>query len=176
MLESLKAKTGHTLEEWTVLISDQKLTSHGAIVKFLKETHGVGHGYAATIGLKVLGTDTASVGGDDELLENQYKGKENLRPLYDALIGEIAKFGGDFEIAPKKAYVALRRKKQFVILNPATKTRFEIGFNLKGHPAEGRLIAEKPDAICSHKTSLTEVSEIDAELLGWIKTAFDKAG
>ncbi len=175
MLENLKEKTGHSLEEWKEIITVQQISKSGEIVKFLKEMHNLGHGYAATIAMKVLGTDADSTNDADELIVNQYKGKEHLKAFYDKLISEINQFDGDFEITPKKAYVALRRKKQFVMLNPASKTRFEIGFNLKGIEAQGKLIAEKPDAICSHKISLADISEIDKEVLDWIKMAFEKA-
>jgi predicted transport protein len=39
------------------------------------------------------------------------------------VFAEIQKFGKDVEVAPKNAYVSLRRKKQFAILQPVTKTR-----------------------------------------------------
>ncbi len=151
MIENLKEKTGHSLDEWKVLISKQSFSKHGEIVKFLKEEHKVTHGYASEIALKVLASDAASAADTDDLVENQYKGKEHLKPYYEKLIAEIQKFGGEFEIAPKKTYVSLKRKKQFVILNPASKTRFEIGFNLKGVEPKGKLEAEKPNGICSHK-------------------------
>ncbi len=175
MLENLKEKTGYSLEEWKGLISNQGFSKHGEIVKFLKEQHNVTHGYASEIALKVLGSDAASSNDTDELIVNQYKGKEHLKPFYDKLIGEIQKFDGDFEIAPKKTYVSLKRKKQFIVLNPASKTRFEIGFNLKGVAANGKLENEKPDGICSHKINLADINDIDQEVIGWIKMAFDKA-
>jgi predicted transport protein len=175
-LENLKEKTGHSLDEWKILIAAQNFTKHGEITKFLKETHGVTHGYASTIALKVMGSDADSASDTDELIVNQYKGKEPLKAFYDKLISEIQNFDGEFEIAPKKTYVSLRRKKQFIILNPASKTRFEIGFNLKGTDATGKLQNEKPDGICSHKISLSEINEIDQEVIDWIKMAFDKAG
>jgi predicted transport protein len=176
MLENLKDKTGHSLDEWKSIIMKKKFAKHGEIVKFLKEEHGVTHGYASEIALKVLASDAASAADTDDLLENQYKGKEHLKPLYEKLINEIQKFGGEFEIAPKKTYVSLKRKKQFIILNPASKTRFEIGFNLKGVEPKGKLEAEKPNGICSHKINLAAVAEIDKEVIDWIRMAFDKAG
>jgi predicted transport protein len=176
MLENLKAKTGLTIAEWKDTIVRQNLTKHGEIVKFLKEQHGVTHGYASEIALKVLGSDADSSSNPSELIATQYKGKEHLKPYFDKLIAEIQKFGPDFEIAPKKAYVSLKRKKQFVTLNPASKTRFEIGFNLKGVAPQGKLEAEKPDAICSHKINLLDINEIDEEVTNWIKMAFEKAG
>ena len=71
--------------------------------------------------------------------------------------------------------MSLKRKKQFIILNPASKTRFEIGFNLKGTEAKGKLENEKPNGICSHKINLADISEIDQEVIDWIKMAYDNA-
>ena len=56
------------------------------------------------------------------MIAEQYKGKEKLKPWYDKIMAEINKFGKDVELAPKKAYVSLRRKKQFAIIQPSTKT------------------------------------------------------
>jgi predicted transport protein len=175
MVENMMAKTGKSLEEWKVIIADQKLSKSGEIVNYLKTVYTITHGYASTIAMKVLGSDAASASDTDVLLEAQFKGKEHLKQYFDILVSEIQKFEGEFEIAPKKAYTSLRRKKQFITLNPASKTRFEIGLNLKGVDAQGRLEAEKPDGICSHKINLTDINEIDQEVLGWIKIAFEKA-
>ena len=176
MIENLKEKTGYNLDEWKTIISKESVSKHGEIVKFLKENHGITHGYASEIALKVLGSDADSATNTDDLIVNQYKGKEHLKAYYDKLIGEIEKFDGEFEIAPKKTYVSLKRKKQFIILNPASKTRFEIGFNLKGVEPKGKLEAEKPNGICSHKINLSDIKEIDKEVIEWIKAAYDNAG
>jgi predicted transport protein len=176
MIDNFKEKTGHNLEEWKVILKGQNLTKHGEIVKFLKEQHNITHGYASEIGLKVLGSDADSSSDTEAFIESQYKGKEHLKAYYDKLLAEIQNFGGAFEIAPKKTYVSLKRKKQFIILNPASKTRFEIGFNLKGVEAKGKLENEKPNGICSHKINLADISEIDKEVIDWIKMAFDMAG
>jgi predicted transport protein len=176
MLENLKEKTGRSLDEWKTLISTSGLSKHGEIVKFLKETHSVTHGYASEIALKVLGSDADSTADTDELIVSQYKGKEHLKAYYDKLIAEIQQFDGEFEIAPKKTYVSLKRKKQFIVLNPASKTRFEIGFNLKGVEAQGKLEAEKPNGICSHKINLADIADIDQEVIDWIRMAFNNAG
>jgi hypothetical protein len=73
--------------------------------------------------------------------------------------------------------VSLRRKKQFATLNPATKTRFEIGINLKGQEPKGKLKATKTaNAMCSHVISLTDLKDIDKEVIEWIRTAYINAG
>ncbi len=176
MMENLKEKTGHSLNEWKEIITKGGLVKHGEIVKFLKEKHQVTHGYASEIALKVLGSDADSATNADVFIETQYKGKEHLKAYYDKLLSEIEKFDGEFKIDPKKTYVSLKRKKQFIILNPASKTRFEIGFNLKGVEAKGKLEADKPNGICSHKINLADISEIDKEVIEWIKKAYEIAG
>lgn len=63
------------------------------------------------------------------------------------------------------------------MLIPATKTRYEIGINLKGHPAAGVLeIDTKTNGMCSHKIHLTNESEITSEVIDWLKTAYEAVG
>ncbi|MCB1576792.1 MAG: hypothetical protein KDI81_05440, partial [Xanthomonadales bacterium] len=105
-----------------------------------------------------------------------YSGKKaHLRPLHDALIAKIDGFG-DYEIAPKKGYVSLRRKKQFAMIGPATQSRVDVGLNMKGVTPTARLVAEAPGKMCNYKVALSNPKEVDAELLGWIRQAYDSAG
>jgi len=176
MIDNLQKNTGKTLEQWIEIVLTQNFEKHGEILKFLKETHGLTYGFANLIALKAKGSDAGSANNQDDLITKQYIGKEQLKPFYDKLITEISKFGKDIEISPKNSYVSLRRKKQFATLNPATRTRFEIGINLKGQKPKGKLEAEKPNAMCSHKINLSDITEIDKEVFEWIKTAYENAG
>lgn len=175
MIANLNEKTGKSLEEWIGIVKDEKFDKHGQIVKYLKEIHGFTHGFANLVAHKARESDAGSVENKDDLITSQYKGKEHFKPIYDKLIETIQSFGSDIEIAPKKAYVSLRRNKQFATLKPATKTRFEIGINLKGQEALGKLEAEKPNAMCSHKINLSSIDDVDEEILEWIKAAYEKA-
>ena len=42
--------------------------------------------------------------------------------------------------------------------------------------ATDRLVAEKPGGVCQCKVKLTDANEGDAELVRWIRTAYDSAG
>lgn len=177
MIENLHKNTGKTLEEWVALVGKENLEKHGQIIKFLKENHGFTHGFANLVALKAKGSDAASAGSPDELVEQQYKGKEHFRPLYEKLMAEIKSWGNDIEVAPKKAYVSLRRKKQFALLQPVAKNRFEVGIILKGQEPSGKLQAiTTANAMCSHKISLESVDELDQEVFDWLRKAYDKAG
>ena len=106
-----------------------------------------------------------------------FEGKENLHPLYDRLAAEALRLGPDVEIAPKKANVSVRRKKQFALLQPSTKTRLDLGLILKGRPAEGRLEASGSfNAMFTHRVKIEKAEDIDPELLGWLKDAYAEAG
>lgn len=177
MIENLKKNTGKSLEQWVEIVKKEKIEKHGQIVKFLKDNHAFTHGFANLIAHKTLSSDAGSVENKDDLIEKQYKGKEHFKPIYNKLVSNIKKFGNDIEIAPKNAYVSLRRKKQFAILQPATKTRFEIGLNMKGVEPKGKLeIISSANSMCSHKINLASENEIDKEVIEWIKTAYENAG
>lgn len=176
MIANLKEKTGKTLEQWTKIAAASKLAKHGEIVKHLKTDHGLTHGYANLVAHKLLASDAGSADGED-LVAAQYAGdKAGLKPMYDALLKEVRKFGQDVELAPKKAYVSLRRSKQFALVQPTTKTRLDVGINLKGVAPQGRLEASGSfNAMVSHRVRLEKAADVDKELIGWLKQAYDAA-
>jgi predicted transport protein len=177
MIANLHKNTGKTLDQWISIVNKEKISKHGEIVSFLKDTHGMTHGFANLVAHKAKGSDAGSAENQDDLIVKQYTGKEHLKPIYDRLLSEIKKFGDDIEFAPKNAYLSLRRKKQFALLQPATKTRFEIGIILKGQPPTGKLeTINTANAMCSHKINVADVKDIDKEVIEWLKKAYDNAG
>lgn len=177
MIENLFKNTGKTLEQWIEIVQKKKFAKHGEVIKFLKEEHQFGHGFANLVAHKARSSDAGSADDSQQIIEQQYKGKEHFKSLYDRLMEEILKFGEDIEIAPKNSYVSLRRKKQFATLTPATKTRFEIGINLKGQEASGVLEAiASANAMCSHKICLSSENDLSQEVMGWLEKAYQNAG
>lgn len=177
MIKNLKEKYGKSLEEWIEVVKKTGIQKHGEIIKFLKSEHGFTHGFANLVSLKARGTDSASADSTDSLIDDQYKGKESLHPIYVKLISEVKNFGNDVEVAPKRAYVSLRRKKQFALVQPSTKTRLDIGINLKGFDTTDRLEASGSfNAMCSHRVRTADVNDVDDELISWLRQAYDNAG
>jgi hypothetical protein len=177
MIDNLQKNTGKSLEEWIEIVQKQDLPKHGQILKFLKDTHGFTHGFANLVAHKALKSDADSADDINELVKNQYKGKEQFWPIFEKLSKEISAFGNDVEFAPKNAYVSVKRKKQFALLFPATKTRYEIGINLKGQAPEGVLEVEtKANAMCSHKVILNHEEQVTPEVIEWLKKAYSAAG
>ena len=177
MIDNMPEKTGKALEDWFAVISAAGLGKHGDIMKLLKGEHGVTHGYANTISNLYRQKAEGGPPEEDALVEAQYTGaKSGLRPIYDAIIAEAEKLGPDVEIAPKKTYVSLRRSKQFAIVQPATKDRIDLGLNLKGVDATGRLEGGKVfSGMCTHRVRITSKKDIDAELRSWLKQAYEQS-
>jgi hypothetical protein len=178
MIDNLAAKTGKPLAEWVRLVRKSGLDKHSEVVAMLKRDHGLGHGYANLVAHQAKGSDSVSVASSGvDLVGQQYAGaKATLRPIYDLIAGKVSAFGTDVELAPKKAYVSLRRSKQFGLIQPSTATRVDVGLNLKGTPARGRLEASGSfNSMCTHRVRLESASDVDAELVGWLKQAYEKA-
>lgn len=169
-IDGLPTHTGKSLTEWFAILDTAQLEKHGEMMSLLKGEHGVTHGFANFIALQYR--NQGGPEGDD-LITKQYAAKPNLRPIYDAIIGAVSTFGDDIEIAPKSASVSLRRSKQFALVSPATKTRVDVGINLKGEPGGERLRAV--GGMCTHSVGVTSLDEVDDELRGWLRQAYDRA-
>jgi hypothetical protein len=177
MIANMKEKTGKTLEQWIQVAKASKLAKHGEIVKHLKSDHGMTHGFANLVAHKTLASDAGSAASADDLIDGQYAGpKAELRPIYDAILEATAKFGKDVEIAPKKAYVSLRRSKQFAIVQPTTKTRVDVGINLRGTDPTDRLEASGSfNSMVTHRVRVEHAKQVDKQLVAWLKEAYQNA-
>ena len=172
MIDNMPEKTGKSLDEWKTILKEKSFSKHSDGVKFLKSEHGVTHGFANTI----VSLSKEENNTPKDLVTAQYAGKENLKPIYDGLITFVNSLGDDVTIAPKKGSVSIIRKRQFILIKPATKTRIDLGFKLKGKPTTNRLESSGPfGAMCTHRVRLTAESEIDTELKGWIIEAYEKS-
>ncbi len=172
MIDNMPEKTGKFLNEWKQLLKTKSFTKHSEAVRFLKEEHGVTHGFANTI--VTLSKDETHT--PDDLLMNQYQGKENLVPIYDKLIETVSVFGADVKIVPKKGTVSIIRKKQFALIKPATKTRIDLGLKLKGKEIGDRLENSGPfGTMCTHRVQLFGVDDVDEELKAWLVEGYEKA-
>jgi hypothetical protein len=172
MINNMPDKTGKSLNEWKAILKKKAFSKHGEAMKFLKEEHGISHGFANTI--IHLSKEADSI--PEDLVAEQYKGKEALIPIYDTLLKAIARFGKDVVITPKKSSVSIIRKKQFVLIKPATKTRIDLGLKLTDVPTTERLQNSGPfGTMCTHRVQLTSSDQVDAQLIAWMKEAYAKA-
>lgn len=177
MAASLQEKTGQPIEHWIKVAKGCGEEKHGQIVKHLKTEHGMTHGYANLVA-QLAKADSSFNTSDDALLEKQYSGaKADLKPIYDRIMQLVEKFGDGLEVAPKKSYVSLRHKKQFALIQPSTRTRVDLGLNLKDVKPQGRLEPSGTfNAMVSHRVKLQSPDDIDQDVARWLKQAFDAAG
>ncbi len=167
------------MDQLRSLLAGSGFTKHGELRSFAMDKLGLGYGDANTLVHLALASDGQSAAAGksaaDVLAEIYADKKAPLRPIHDALMAEIGRFG-EFEIAPKKGYVSLRRKKQFAMIGPGSASRVDVGLNMKDVPATARLVAEMPGGMCQYKVRLTSPAEVDAELVRWLRQAYDSAG
>ena len=172
MISNFPERTGRSLDDWVALIRASGKTRHGEVVTMLKTEYGISHGFANFAAITALKADDAPQG--DDLVDAMYAGpKVALRPLHEAVISVARGFGDDVELAPKKAYVSLRRKKQFGMVGPGPAGTLELGFNLPGADPGARF--QPVTGMCTHRVRIASEAEFDDELVGWLRRAYEGA-
>jgi hypothetical protein len=184
-LKNIQTRTGKTIAELHAAVAASGAAKHGERRSWLMEHFKLGYGDANVVAqffdkpLPDLGAGApaaaATAASGDPLAAIYTGAKAGLRPLHEAVMSQIRAFG-DFDEAPKKSYVSLRRKKQFAMVGPATKDSVEIGINAKDLPAHARLKLQPAGSMCNATTRITRTAEVDAQLQGWLRQAYDAAG
>ena len=174
MRKSLEERTGKTFAAWINVARKLGTDRHSDIVAYLKREGPMSHGYANMIAHEAR---KPGIFSEEDPVDALYAGaKVVLRPIHDAIMKTVTTFGRDIEFAPRKTNVSMRRVRQFALVQPSTATRIDIGINLKGVSAAGRLeTAGTWNGMVSHRVRIGALEEFDLEVKAWLKQAYDQA-
>ena len=177
-LANIEKRTGKSIDELTKLVKTSGLTKHGAIRDWLKQTLGIGHGDANTLVHVALQSAAATAGepeADAEATGRIYDGpKVSLRPIHDAVMKEVSGFG------------AVRSLAEEDLPQPAAQETVRDGRSGDEHARRSRAQHERrqgtsrlealpPGGMCQYRVKLTSADQVDKELIGWIRQAYDAA-
>ena len=176
-IDNVKATTGKTPEDFAELATKKGLSKHGETVAWLKNEFALGQGHATAIAAVILKAGVLKVSPKQKLGMLFTGKKEHWREPAEKLMGQISKFGNDVRIAAGGTYInLLRAQKKFGILQPSSAERLDIGIKLKGRAAHRRFEPAGPwNAAVTHRVRIAEPKEIDAEVLSWLKSAYEAA-
>jgi len=174
-LRNIEESSGRTVADYTTIIRTSGLEKHGQIVALLKSDLGLTHGNANLIAHVAREALAGGPPPPTELLAAQYAGvKQALFPIYEKLAAAAEDLGDDVEKVIQKTGVSFRRKKQFALVRAPSAKRVQLGLNLDRTPADERVV--EVSGMCSHSVSLTDISEVDSAVAGWIEEAYERAG
>lgn len=174
-LRNIETKTGLSMSQLRAAALARGHSKHGQIRTWAMSEYGLGYGDANAVAAAALASEPDDSAPDDPLAAIYTGKKAHLRAVHDRVIAEIQAMG-DFEMAPKKAYVSLRRKKQFATIGPKNAAQAELGINLKDDVSSDRVIAQKAGGMCQFAVMLSGTQDVDGEVLSVLRAAFESAG
>ena len=184
VIANLPARTGRDFDAWIALICEQAIAGqgmrkNGEVVSWLKREYGLGHSTAFILAAEALKPADYTPPTTEEMIAAQYAdAKAALRPIFERVLAIVQSLGGDARIEPRQTYVAFARAKQFALVQPSTKTRVDLGLVLPDVEPSGRLAASTNfgSGSINRRVALTAPDEVDAEIAGWLRQAYDRCG
>src|SRR5262245_1707044 len=184
-VSELKQKTGRTLEEWSAHIRKAGPKDLAARREWLKTKYKIGTNTAWWLAERADGQPTWDESPESYLaiaptyVDEMFAGpKAHLRPLADALMRLALDVAPDVKFCPCKTIIPFYREHVIAQIKPATNSRIDFGMSL-GPDVEftprlkdtGGL--KKKDRI-THKIEITKPEELDVEVEGWLRRAYDR--
>jgi hypothetical protein len=174
-IQNIEAKYGRPMEHWVKLIRASGHARHGEIVAMLKSEYGMSHGSANRVALVTMDTLAPKAETTDPEVALYGGSKSALLPIHARLMEFVSRLGPDVEVAPKKGYLSLRRRKQFAMIQPAAR-HVDLGLVLADRPVDARFeSAANFNALFTHRTRVRSIGEVDPELMGWLAAAYQGA-
>lgn len=176
--DSMKERTGRTLEEWIRLVFASNLDplDQKTVRNWLKD-QGVLQNSQWTIAdaaARAAGWERPSVEG---YIDSQYVGeKASLRAIFDALREIIEELGEDVTVEGRGGYTPFVRKRQFAAVQASTKTRVDLGLRFRQAPDSELLSTTSLPGQSTHKLGLTASEQITDEVRELIQLAYEQNG
>jgi hypothetical protein len=179
-LDTIKAKTGKTPDDFRVLADKKGLLAEGVktgqIVAWLKEDFGLGHGHAMAVIQAWKSTTQPRLPLDEKVAKHFMGEKARWQAPYDDLVAKVNTFGTGVSVAPTNSYISLLRgNKKFAIVG-VTADRLDLGIKRKGAaPTERFEEAGNWNSMVTHRARISDPKQLDDEVFSWLRQAFDQA-
>lgn len=175
-IATLSEETGADLKAWLQTLKMVDLQKNNEIVKWLKSEQGFNH-MQATMLTGIYLNDGEPVYHYPTLFRKLFVGKEQQRPLYDAIVAVIQTELPETLFIPTKTYVSLEDQRVFGCAK-INKTNIRLGLDLGDEPfgetvRKGVGLGAMPNI--THMIELTEESQIDADLTHHARQAYERA-
>ena len=166
----LEKQTGEGLDGWNRRIGSRRTRDERSLRTWLA-TQGV-TGYAQSLlVMERFGYPDFVLASAEQLIEQQYAERPNLRPIYDAIVGAATRCG-DVIVQARKTYVSLvTPRRTFARVQPTTRTRIDLGLRLENRRPGARLHSSKIHPTMPLHVSLTSLDEMDSEVGKWLQRA-----
>ena len=177
--ESMAERTGRSLEQWVELVQGSGVDplDQNAVRRWLKDVHGVKQNSQWTIAdaaARAAGWERPTV---EQYIDGQYAGKKaGLRPVFDAVRAAAEALGDDVVLEGRATYTPFVRTRQFAAAAPATASRLDLGLRFVDPPASDRLRPATAPGQATHKVALTTADDVDDELRGLLRAAYEQNG
>jgi hypothetical protein len=179
-LDTIKAKTGMDPEDFQKIAAGKGLLvgdiKAGPIQNWLRDDYDLGAGHAMAL-VSVFRDSLLVHSTKEEAIDKFFSGpRARWQLTWDELMASVMKFGQGVALQPTDTYIGLTRNgKKFAVV-ATTATRMDVGLKLKGEPVTERLTASGNwNAMCTHRVKLEDGAELDAQLTGWLREAYERA-
>jgi Domain of unknown function (DUF4287)/Domain of unknown function (DUF5655) len=178
-LDTIKAKTGLEPEDFRKLADEKGLLKDdvkvGEIVTWLKDDFDLGQGHAMAI-VATLKKARSADGDPVDMLDKHFRrARAHWRSTFDDLLAMLKSFG-PVHVAPTYTYISLLKGRDKFAIVQVTAEWFDVGIKLKGvEPTERFAASGNWNAMVTHRVRLSDPSQVDKELLAWLRRAYDAA-
>jgi hypothetical protein len=178
-LDTIRAKTGMGPDDFEKLARERGLLvgdiKAGPILAWLKDDYGLGSGHSMAL-ISIFRERALGRPSTEEAIDKFFTGQKATWQLtWDELMATVMKFGSGIALQPTDTYIGLTRNgKKFAVV-ATTAARMDVGLKLKGDPSTDRLRASGSwNAMCTHRVQLFDGAELDDQLIGWLREAYDR--
>lgn len=169
----LEESTGEDLDTWNRRIQQQQIGDEQSLRAWLVTQRVTGYAQSLLV-MERFGYPDFMSASADQLIDGQYENRPQLRPIFDAIIKAVLEFG-DVVIQARKTYVSLvSPRRTFARVQPTTKTRLDLGLRLEGQKPGGLLLPSTIQETMRLQISLTSADQVDAEVVSWLRKAYDE--
>lgn len=176
--DSMKERTGKTLEEWVAAVqaTDIDPLDQKVVRKWLKEQGVLQNSQwaIADAAARAAGWERPGV---QTYIDSQFQGeKAALRPIFDTLREIIESLGEDVSVEGRGGYTPFVRKRQFAAIQASTKKRVDLGLRFTQAPYSELLNTNSLPGQSTHKIGLTSTEQITNEVRELIRLAYEQNG